>query len=383
MEDIENLITNEELVNSSVCSYYNVEEGTYKILFDKYDICYLFDNDDLIYELNDTKSYLILRKIKDLNLNSEVINISDHNYLDYNVKLICKININIKEIFIQIPNEKLIFIDKINITLNLKPNTKYVISGFTRLSNCSIIISEGHKYYVNDKVINTLEKYFKCKDNKITCIYDGKEEIPKLTLITENEESFNKYNKNITILHQSLKMKIGKRKFNFYINNSEFIDYKVNDKYFFTVMNINRRLENDGLTAFGYDITKGKYYYFNKYADLFWKNHDPKIEDIIKSRKPIQNLYTYLLEDNEKLGIIVEYNDKKRTIYYGILNDDCFETVLDVSLLQENKPRIIDDDNIAIDFENAEEYYDENGDINNDGENNTDDNASIIDLSQY
>ena len=222
MEDIENLITNEELVNSSVCSYYNVEEGTYKILFDKYDICYLFDNDDLIYELNDTKSYLILRKIKDLNLNNEAINISDHNYLDYNVKLICKININIKEIFIQIPNEKLIFIDKINITLNLKPNTKYVISGFTRLSNCSIIISEGYKYYVNDKVINTLEKYFKCKDNKITCIYDGKEEIPKLTLITENEESFNKYNKNITILHQSLKMKIGKRKFNFYINNSEF-----------------------------------------------------------------------------------------------------------------------------------------------------------------
>ena len=178
-------------------------------------------------------------------------------------------------------------------------------------------------------------------------------------------------------------MKIGKRKFNFYINNSEFIDYKVNDKYLFTVMNINRRLEDDDLTAFGYDITKGKYYYFSEYADLFWENYDPKIKDIIESRKPIQNLYTYILEDNEKLGIIVEYNDKKRTIYYGILNDDCFETVLDVSLLQENKPRIIDDDNIAIDFENAEEYYDENGDINNDGENNTDDNASIIDLSQY
>lgn len=353
MENIENFITNEELVNSSVCSYYNVEEGIYKILFDKYDICYLFDNDDLIYELNDTKSYLILRKIKDLNLNSETINISEHNYLDYNVKLICKINNDNKEIFIQTPNEELILIDKINITLNLKPNTKYVISNFTKSSNGGIIISEGYKYYVNDKVINTLEKYFKCKDNKITCIYDGKEEIPKLTLITENEESFNKYNKNITILHQSLKMKIGKRKFNFYINNSEFIDYKVNDRYLFTVMNINRRLENDGLTAFGYDITKGKYYYFNEYADLFWKNHDPKIIDIIESRKPIQDLYTYLLEDNEKLGIIIEYNDKKRTIYYRILNDDYFETVLDVSLLQENKPRIIDDDNIAIDFENA------------------------------
>lgn len=377
MEDIENFITDEELVNSSVCSYYNVEEGTYKILFDKYDICYLFDNDDLIYELNDTKSYLILRKIKDLNLNSEVINISDHNYLDYNVKLICMMNNDNKEIFIQTPNEELIFIDKINITLNLKPNTKYVISGFSKLSNCSIIISEGHKYYVNDKVINTLKKYFKCKDNKITCIYDGKEEIPKLTLITENEESFNKYNKDITILRQSLKMKIGKRKFNFYINNGEFIDYKVNDRYLFTVININRKLDDDFyLTAYGYDITKGKYYYFNKYASLFWKNHDPKIDDRIKRNKSIQNLYTYLLENNEKLGIVIEYNNKNQTIYSVILNDDCFETVLDVSLLQENKPRIIDDDNIAIDFENAEEYYDENGDINNDD-------APIIDLSQY
>ncbi len=350
MEDIENFITDEELVNSSVCSYYNVEEGTYKILFDKYDICYLFDNDDLIYELNDTKSYLIFKKIKDLNLNSETINISDHNYLDYNVKLICKININIKEIFIQTPNEELIFIDKINITLNLKPNTKYVISGFTRLSNCSIIISEGHKYYVNDKVINTLEKYFKCKDNKITCIYDGKEEIPKLTLITENEESFNKYNKNITILHQSLKMKIGKRKFNFYINNSEFINEKVNDKYWFTVMNINRKFDdNNYLTVFGYEITKGKYYYFNEYVDLFWKNLDSKINDKINKDEPIQNLYTYLLKNNEKLGIIVEINNKKETIYSVILNDDCFETVLDISLLQENKPKIIDD--VLIDFD--------------------------------
>ena len=352
MENIENFITNEELVNSSVCSYYNVEEGTYKILFDKYDICYLFDNDDLIYELNDTKSYLILRKIKDLNLNSEAINISDHNYLDYNVKLICKININIKEIYIQIPNEELIFIDKINITLNLKPNSKYIISDFIKLSNGGIIISEGYKYYVNDKVINTLEKYFKCKDNKITCIYDGKEENPKLTLITENEESFNKYNKNITILHQSLKMKIGKRKFNLYSNNSEFSNEKVNDEYFVTVMNINRKFDDDFyLTVFCYEITKGKYYYFNEYVDLFWKNLDSKINDKINKDEPIQNLYTYLLENNKKLGVIVEINNKKETIYSVILNDDCFETVLDISLLQENKPKIIDEDNILIDFD--------------------------------
>ena len=169
MENIENFITNEEFVNSSVCSYYNVEEGTYKILFDKYDICYLFDNDDLIYELNDTKSYSILRKIKDLNLNSKTINISEHNYFDYNVKLICKINIDIKEIFIQIPNKELIIIDNINITLNLKPHTKYVISGFTRLSNCSL---KDHVYIVQ---VYRFNYEVRCNNEKY-CFKEGIDE---------------------------------------------------------------------------------------------------------------------------------------------------------------------------------------------------------------
>lgn len=141
MENIENFITDEELVNSSICSYYNVEEGTYKILFDKYDICYLFDNDDLIYELNDAKSYSILRRIKDLNLNNEVINISDHNYLDYNVKLNCRFIDDNKEIFIQMPNEELIFIDKIkyDTIYKLEPNTEYVITNFTKTKYGGII----------------------------------------------------------------------------------------------------------------------------------------------------------------------------------------------------------------------------------------------------
>ena len=37
MDDFEGLITYEEVIDSSIHSYYNVEEGTYKILFHKYD----------------------------------------------------------------------------------------------------------------------------------------------------------------------------------------------------------------------------------------------------------------------------------------------------------------------------------------------------------
>ncbi len=156
MEDIENFITDEELVNSSICSYYNVEEGTYKILFDKYNLCYLFDdNDNLIYELNDSKSYSILQRIKDLNLNSKTVNISERKYLDYNVKLICMMNINIKEIFIQTPNEELIFIDEINITLNLKPSSEYIITNFEKSKYSGIITtSNGQKYYICRRLLD-------------------------------------------------------------------------------------------------------------------------------------------------------------------------------------------------------------------------------------
>lgn len=352
MEDIENLITNEELVDSSICSYYNVEEGIYKILFDKYDICYLFVDNDLIYELNDCKSYSILQKIKDLNLNSESINISDHNYLDYNVKLNCRFIDDNKEIFIQMPNEELIFIDKIkyDIIYKLEPNTKYVISNFTKTKYGGIITSNWRKYWVNKRLISILQKYFKCKNNNITCIYDNKEVIPKLTLITEGEDMMtireNNTNKDITILYQSLKMEIDEKKFTFYINNNDFIDYNKEREYTFSVV----YMHNEDI--FAYEMNEDKYYHLSyKINDLVGSYVDPKIyDDYWNGIKP--DLYTYMISyDDERQGIIVR-TVKGYSITYDTLDlDPFFESTLDISLLQENKPKIIYNDDVIIDFD--------------------------------
>ena len=37
--------------------------------------------------------------------------------------------------------------------------------------------------------------------------------------------------------------------------------------------------------------------------NLFWKNLDSKINDKINKDEPIQNLYTYLLENNKNVDI--------------------------------------------------------------------------------
>lgn len=347
MEDIENFITDEELVNSSVCSYYNVEEGTYKILFDKYDICYLFDNDDLIYELNDSKSYSILRRIKDLNLNSKAINISDHNYLDYNVKLIIMINNDNKEIFIQTPNEELIFIDEINITLNLKANSEYIITNFEKSKYSGIITtSTGQKYYICRKLLDILQRYFKCKNNKITCVYNNKEEIPKLTLITNQWDEFkNIQGEYIPILRQRLKMEIGEKKFSFYVNNSDFINNKEH-LYCFSAVYIH----DDNI--FAYDITKDKYYYLNGdyIGQLMLNNIDKKINHDYNHNVNL-DLYTCIIKDNEKQCINIEDKPKEIKYYFVKLQDNSFNTVLDISLLQDNKPKIIYDDEVLIDFD--------------------------------
>lgn len=348
MEDIENFITDEELVNSSVCSYYNVEEGTYKILFDKYDICYLFDNDDnLIYELNDSKSYSILKRIKDLNLNSKTINISEHNYLDYNVKLICMLNNDNKEIFIQTPNEELIFIDEINIILNLKPKSEYIITNFEKSKYSGIITtSTGQKYYICRRLLDILQRYFKCKNNKITCVYNNKEEVPKLTLITNQWDEFkNIQGEYIPILRQRLKMEIGDKKFSFYVNNSDFINNKEHS-YRFSVVYIH---DNN---IFAYDITKDKYYYLNgdDIGLLMLNNIDKKINHDFNNGMYL-DLYTCIIKNNEKQCINIEDNLKEIKYYFVKLEDDSLKTVLDISLLQDNKPKIIYNDDVIIDFD--------------------------------
>ena len=258
-----------------------------------------------------------------------------------NVYLTCKVNNECREVFIH-GSKNSILIYKLYYILNLKPNTKYFISNFTKsdyksrdtITARQIYHNEIKKYYINKKIMDILEKYFMCEEDKIYCIYNNKKVVAKLTLITKDVMETDDQT-----LQQSLKLEIENNKFTFYINDSKNINYTKTGKYCFLAMHLYNNL------IYGYEYKEDKYYYLRYEEELILKNIDKEIAKNFKEIKG-QDLYTYLLSNNEKRGMTISI-DKDKNITYRLLNlnDDFFKSksikTLDISLL---KPQIIIED---------------------------------------
>ena len=357
-------INKPEILRYAFDNYHNEEGFQMRILMIKYDI----EIPDCFHE--------------------DEINELEKNNSGWGYYFICEINNGYKEFFIEVSiNEKIIkkypFYSSSNI-VNLKPYREYIITDFTKSKHKYGFITsknkshgyedEANKYYISKKVIDILEKYFKCKNDKIYCVYNNKKEIAKLTLITEDEILTED---GSTKILQSLKLEIGNKKFTFYINNPKVIDYKKEGKYCFLAMHIyNNSLYNN--LIYGYEFKEYEYYYLKHEEKLILKNIDKEISMNFKNMEN-QNLYTYLLSNNEKCGMIVNI-DKDNNITHKLvkLNDKCFESLLDISLLKpvnewDNKLCIVDEfDSIVegfdegFDEEDNKEYYYEDEDYYND-----------------
>ena len=224
-----------------IYNFKDIDSGTYKVLIDvktkdgnEIIFCYLIlknNSKSLAYKLNSNDSRIIFNNLNNLKFRN--INYSEHYCRDYNITLNSNNNDKFIKVSIKIKKKQTIILYDEEKIHNLKPNTKYIISNFTKSSNKnnSTIISKKLKYYIDDNVINILVKYFKCEDDGIYCLYNGKKEKVKLTLTTEGNSSFYKYNcgwdfwYQKSTLRQNLEMKIGKKKFSFYVNNPKFIDF--------------------------------------------------------------------------------------------------------------------------------------------------------------
>lgn len=303
-----------------------------------------------------------------------------YNHYSY-INLICEINGEYKKIYIQDlkSNKSPILIYKLSYILDLKPNTEYIISNFSKSENNlnGIITSEKCKYYVNKKVIDILEKYFKSEDDKIYCTYNNKEEIAKLTLVTEDEIITED---EIKMLHQSLKLEIGDKSFTFYINNHNLVNYKKEGKYCFLTMYIYDDLIF-GNTIYGYEFKENKYYCLKNEEKLILNNINQEIAKNFRKMKN-QDLYTYLLSNNEKYGMIINIDEYKNITYkLSKLNDKCFKSLLDISLLKptnewdkefwDKEPCNIND---IDDFNGVMEGFDDEEDEEESDEENNDDN---------
>ncbi len=329
-----------------IYDFKDIDSGTYKVLIDvetnddEIITCYLIlknNSKSLVYRLYQGYSNMIFDNVDNLKFRN--INYSEHSYRDYNIILKCNNNDKTIKVSIKIKKKQTIILcDKENIH-DLKSNTKYIISNFTRSSNKnnSTIISKKLKYYIDDNVINILVKYFKCEDNGIYCLYNGQKEKVKLTLTTEGNSSFYSWNDyyggwdQYSTLRQNLEMKIGNKKFSFYVNNPKFIDFdnKEEGKYRFLVIYFKDR------NIFAYEHKEDKYYCIkdDNYKKKILKNIDQAISEKYKRGNKL-DVYTYLLLNNEKRGLTIKDKSKFSERYRLSKLSRVFQTKLDITLVQ-------------------------------------------------
>lgn len=342
-------------------SYYGIE--TYKILRNYFgNYCLYHEQYKNIYVL-DNKDYtikILFSVANEHNLhfgnNEEQIDRNMYRVGDFN--LVCEPEKNkYKKIFyIQKDNQKYpIIIGKNNIynwyeftISDLKPNTEYPIYGFEKTKYGNIVFTNINNVgycsiFVNNKIMNILEKYFesayddKCSVPHLYCTYNNKIVMAFLTLITGDEITTDN---DIKILSQKLSLGLYgiNGSFTFYINNAKFIDYKKEGRYNFLVMHIYNNDNQYNNFILGYEFKEKEYYYLKFEEKLILKNIDKDIAKNFEEMKK-QDLYTYLLSNNEKRGMSINI-DKDHNITYRLvwLNDDFFKSksisTLDISLLK-------------------------------------------------
>lgn len=360
----------------------DISTGTYKVLFNEHHDYFLFDNDydkdrdklkytKPIYRLNEYISYLIdkiirsysgdvFRRLVEYNYEYRPTIISGNIYYDENIKFVYEQKDKYKKIFyLEKSTYKYQLYDSNNDNLfkwyednilKLEPNNEYIIYNFEKTIYGNIIYAKNKKnetnyYYVNNKVMNILEKYFKSKKEGnyyyIYCTYNNYEaKLNSLTLITGDKIITDD---GMKILYQKLYLKdlvVGNvcvGSYTFYINNYKFIDYKKEGRYNFLAMHIyNNNSSYDNNMILGYEFKEKEYYYLKFEEKLILKNIDKDIAKNFEEMKR-QDLYTYLLSNNEKRGMTISI-DKDHNITYRLvwLNDDFFKSksTLDISLLK-------------------------------------------------
>lgn len=338
--------------------YDNIE--TYKVLRNCCNDYYLYqDRYESIYRLDKNTIYILYCTIKEHNLHFGNCReqIDGNMYYVGDFSLVCERGNKCRKIFyLQKDNQKYLITDKENKLYNwseftisdLKPNTEYYIHGFEKTKYGNIILSnikngDYYSIFVNNKVMNILEKYFEyIYDDRYTvpdlyCTYNNKKVRACLYLITGDVITTDN---DIKILQQKLYLdwkEIGS--YTFYINNYKLIDYKKEGRYNFLAMHIyNNNSSYDNNMILGYEFKEKEYYYLKFEEKLILKNIDKDIAKNFEEMKR-QDLYTYLLSNNEKRGMSINI-DKDHNITYRLvkINDDFFKSksisTLDISLLK-------------------------------------------------
>ena len=327
--------------------YYNIQEGTYKLVLD-YFICKLFSIDNsekLKHQPNYYISQLIKNKIESILPNTFKISDIEDNNDNYDIKLICEIKEENKEFYVQLFDKKEL-VYSMEIVNRLQSNKKYIITNFMNTNYGNIIItSDGKRYWIGRKLMKILKDYFNVEDKQIICYYNNQFKNVRLTLITGDELTLN----NTKILYQSLKMEIDNKKFTFYINKSNFIDFNKEGLYHFMFMYNYRHS-----MLYAYEYLKDEYYCLTcKERKILLDNIDQEITKIFNDISK-EYTYNYLTDKDKNLySFIIKVNENK-TISVELESIEIpFETTLDITKFGR-----IDEDDVPTERHTADSDFD-------------------------
>ena len=311
-------------------NFYYIQERIYQVYVSDINFCELYSTDNprkLMYEPEFNIQLILSDKIEKLLPRTvKFSDLGDYNR-DYDIKIICEIKGENKELYVQMFGRKELFYE-MEIIHKLQPNNKYIIKKFRKTKRGGIIItSDGKRYWISKEVMKILEKYFSVRENLIICYYNQLVRIPKLTLITGDEIILND---NTKILYQSLELEICNKKFKLYINKSNFIDFNKEGLYnFMLIYNFKHSM------LYAYEYLKDKYYCLTyKERKILLDNIDQEITKIFNDVSK-EYTYNYLIDkDKNILSFIIKVNENKTISVELNKMKISFETMLDITKLE-------------------------------------------------
>lgn len=318
----------------------NVENGTYETLFDTLDTCYLMQNNEIKYKLEDYYSGKILKSIRKLKIKKTKETMND--LLFYNFKYNVTINKDNYKLSIKHDETNIIKDEEIKITLS--ENSEYKVKSYD--INKNMVICNDVPYKVQPSMIKALNSYINESHGILYCSYAVKEDNKEDNQEDEDNDKecevtivTGKYNQQYECFDFNLKIKIGDIETTIYNHKIDSIDYKTKGLYLFTHFYINKSI------LIGYDFRSKNYYYIEK--NKFKTYVLPYLDEDFRKQymsEEIEDEYIHMINDDNgkyyclKLEIKEGKKGKMFTTYKATpLMDNFFKCTLDITKIESYK----------------------------------------------
>lgn len=362
---VNGLVDNNSNNNSEeCCNIFNIETGSYEVIYDYFEDVSLMKNSKILYKLDDYHGKRILINLRKLKIEKEEYKPNKEPFNKFK-KQISVQNIDNKHIIFKI-NDKEIINEEFK--AKFEANKSYKLQYFDTDDEDKFIMCDNIKFKAQSNLLYSLDKLLRYDEdeNKLYCVYynesENNQKECEVTIMTGNK------NKDYNTVDYNLNIKINGIETTLFGNKIDYIKSKQEGLYIFTHFYIYNKL------FIGYDIRSKTYYYIDKQDIKKAKSYiDKDIVEKITTGQDIQT-YTYMKKDNKYYCLVLSVSKNRydkwiKKCDVGDLADNFIKSTLDVTKFGSYYEKDNDNDN----------------DDSNDEDNNSNNNINIhnIDVTQY